>query len=483
MVAERAMAKISIPTRLRPGRLGFAVRKLLRLDRGGPVRREAVTDACDAAVGADREALVRLLYRAVFGREVDPDALELRLAALARGETFADIFRDAAMSEEGRNRMDGGSPPAAVAPAAEADEEDRKPLVLDAIRFAYIHFLDRAPTAEDLTFWSGVILSGQPIERFLSDIAQSEEARFKAGQREVGAGLSDGEFLMAASEPLFGRGLTPTETVVWQRRLESGNLTRAEMIQTVVGERIGLVSQAQRGAAANNSDICPVLGTSRMLSRDQWNQRAAELRLDRRSMPDPTPLGERQFRHTGQYVVSMIASLYRGRAFIETFLENIVSQTLFDRSELIIVDADSPEHEGDVVEAYRKVYPNIVYKRINYRLGIYDAWNVGVEMARGRYLTNTNLDDLRRHDSIALQAAFLDAEPEIDVVYQDFFYSFDSDLTFEQVAAFGFKSELPILTPHNLQLFNSPAQCPDVAAEPPRRDGAVRHVLQVGWRL
>ena len=52
------------------------------------------------------------------------------------------------------------------------------------------------------------------------------------------------------------------------------------------------------------------------------------------------------------------------------------------------------------------IYPNIVYKRINYRLGIYDAWNVGVGMARGRYLTNTNLDDLRRVDSIALQAAF-----------------------------------------------------------------------------
>jgi hypothetical protein len=60
------------------------------------------------------------------------------------------------------------------------------------------------------------------------------------------------------------------------------------------------------------------------------------------------------------------------------------------------------------------------------------------------------LDDLRRSDSIELQAALLDQNADVDVVYQDVYYSFDANLSFDAVAAHGFKTELPIITPHNM---------------------------------
>jgi hypothetical protein len=97
---------------------------------------------------------------------------------------------------------------------------------------------------------------------------------------------------------------------------------------------------------------------------------------------------------------------------------------------------------------------------MNYRIGIYDAWNEGVCLARGRYLTNTNLDDLRRADSLEIQSRTLDEHPFVDVTYQDFYYNFDSALDFTEVAAFGFKSDLPIVTPNNLLCFNSPHNAP-----------------------
>jgi glycosyltransferase involved in cell wall biosynthesis len=133
---------------------------------------------------------------------------------------------------------------------------------------------------------------------------------------------------------------------------------------------------------------------------------------------------------------------------------------LLTASELIILDADSPEREWEVIEKYQQVYDNIVYKGLNYRVSVYQAWNVGVELAGGRYLTNTNLDDLRRSDSIELQAALLDRNSDVDVVYQDVYYSFDANLSFDAVAAYGFKTELPIITPHNLLQFNSPHNAP-----------------------
>lgn len=411
----------------------------------------------------DHEDLIKLLYTAVLGRNIEPESLKARTDDLANGASFADMFRDVATSDEARHRR--SAPPGIATPCPQPVDpvslDDRIPQIHDAITLAYTHFLKRKPTIEDLTFWQGAISAGLPVESFLADIAKSEEAALKAGQLEIGAGLSDGQFLMVAGEALFGRGLMPVETVAWQRRLESGEFTRREMVTIVVSERIEAASRPEAEVGLHDADQCAILGTSRMLSRKQWDRKAVELRSrERPHKPAAVPLAERQFTHSGNYVVSMIASLYKGRAFIEKFLDNIVSQTLFDRSELIIVDADSPEGEEEVIEAYRRVYPNIVYKRINYRLGIYDAWNVGVGMARGRYLTNTNLDDLRRRDSIALQAAFLDARDDVDVVYQDFYYSFDPGLDFEEVEAFGFKSELPILTPNNLLMFNSPHNAP-----------------------
>ena len=95
-----------------------------------------------------------------------------------------------------------------------------------------------------------------------------------------------------------------------------------------------------------------------------------------------------------------------------------------------------------------------------YRIGIYSAWNMGVAMARGDYLTNANVDDLRRGDSLELQVAALDALPFADVVYQDVLYTFDGALTYEEVSAVGVKTDTPVITPHNLSLYNSPHNAP-----------------------
>ena len=159
--------------------------------------------------------------------------------------------------------------------------------------------------------------------------------------------------------------------------------------------------------------------------------------------------------------VSVLCSLYRGGEFIEEYLDNITSQTIFrEHCELIVIDANSPENEGETIERFARSFPQIVYRRLPFRAGIYAAWNAGVEISRGEYLTNANLDDLRRADSLEIQAATLDSLPFVDVVYQDFLYSFEPHLSFEDIAAVGVVSDLPIVTPHNLMRFNSPHNAP-----------------------
>ncbi len=265
--------------------------------------------------------------------------------------------------------------------------------------------------------------------------------------------LSDGEFVMNAMEALFpGGAATPMDIERWRGR-------RLRLIRKLVSARLGKRIRSKKTAFVPH--YSRIMGTERFLTPAVWQDRIARVDLAElrpraaRSRPAPG-----NFNHSGNYLVSAIASLYKGRRFIEAFLDNITSQTIFDRCELIIIDANSPEGEEGVISEYRKSYPNIVYKRFNSRIGVYDAWNVGIELARGKYLTNTNVDDMRRRNSFELQARALNRNSSADVVYQDFFYTFDPSLGFDQVARLGFKSELPIITAHNLLTFNSPHNAP-----------------------
>src|SRR5688572_15826126 len=73
--------------------------------------------------------------------------------------------------------------------------------------------------------------------------------------------------------------------------------------------------------------------------------------------------------------VSILTSVYRGDAFIEGFLADVVAQTIFTHCELILVDAASPGNEAAAIEPYLKLWPNIRYVRLDADPGLYATWN------------------------------------------------------------------------------------------------------------
>lgn len=329
-----------------------------------------------------------------------------------------------------------------------------EPDLTAAIELAYWYFLGRAPDAGGLENWREQLQQGLPIAQFHELLATSAEA---ASQFDELDRLSDGEFILLLAE--WTRfGVTPREVVFWMSTLAEDRSKRLDLVRLCLLRRVAQSRQPNQDSC--DPSECWIMGTKRSFTLTAWHERAAELAREGNPPPREVAPSRPPFQHSGEYVVSAIASLYKGRRYLEAFLENITGQTLFDRSELIIIDADSPEGEREIIADYQTRYPNIIYRRINFRIGVYDAWNIGVGLARGRYLTNTNLDDLRRDDSFQLQAGTLDRHSEVDVVYQDFYYSFDHTLSFEQVARFGFRSELPLVTPHGLLQFNLPHNAP-----------------------
>lgn len=334
------------------------------------------------------------------------------------------------------------------------------PTIEDAIRWVYERTVGRSAVPEEIEIWRNHFANGLPFNEFLLGMARSPEAVRHAAAKGILPDRSDGAFIQSAYELLHGRAASAWEIEHWAARLQSGAMQRSDVLAAIFTDAVRY-SESEAARAVHDGLSCKVMGTSRFVTVEDWQKRAQALKNEPAPPPDDRYRHRFQIKGPPRVLVSAIASLYKGGDFIEQFMDNITSQSVFDDyCELIIVDADSPENEAEVINRYLRRHERIRYIRINYRIGIYDAWNVGAKTAQGEYLTNTNLDDLRRRDSFELQAAVLDNLPFVDVTYQDFYYTFDPRLSFEEIARFGYESNLPIVTPHNMMEFNSPHNAP-----------------------
>ena len=116
--------------------------------------------------------------------------------------------------------------------------------------------------------------------------------------------------------------------------------------------------------------------------------------------------------------ISIITSLYKGSKFIDNFMKNIVSQTFFNKCELIILDANSPDKEyEDCIQKYENIYSNIKYKKLKERLGVQETMNLAVKYSTGQFLTIANVDDLRNTNHIEFLAKLLTVNDNADLVY------------------------------------------------------------------
>ena len=330
----------------------------------------------------------------------------------------------------------------------------------EAIRLAYHLILKRAAVEEEVQIWLRNFHNGVTFQEFLLGLYGGTEALARRAAQEIDPGVTDGDFIVDLFRVIHGRGCSAHEIDLLRQRLETHSATRQDLLNEAFAA-IAARERADEAPLLHDGLSTTLMGTGEVVTVQDWHDKARDAATLARARSDLRPVAPFVWAAEPGIRVSALASLYCGGDFIEQFMDNITGQTGFDRHcELIIIDADSPENEGDTIRRYLDRHPSVVYRRMNSRIGIYEAWNVGVEMARGRYLTNTNLDDLRRADSLEIQAGALDALPFADVVYQDFYTTFDPALSWEEVAAFGYKSDLPILTPHNMLHFNSPHNAP-----------------------
>ena len=315
--------------------------------------------------------------------------------------------------------------------------------------------LHRNPSPSEIRQWTHQVLDGRmDIETLIQAIATSPDAKVTRPNGNVLPHMPNGRFIQLAYEALRGCGARADQIAHWDHILRCGLSDRTRIVSDLSAQ------EAAERAPTNDPTRIHLMGTDKKIGIAEWRERKNAIdgsvpRAAAKIFPS-LELGNRS-----KVLVSAIASLYHGGEFIEQFLQNITSQTIFESyCELIIIDAASPSNESASIASYMQRFPNIVYHRTSTRIGIYEAWNLGIERARGLYVTNTNLDDIRRQDSFERQAEILEKFPFVDVVYQDFYYSFDAKVGFDEAARINARSSVPIVTPYNLLHFNSPHNAP-----------------------
>jgi glycosyltransferase involved in cell wall biosynthesis len=159
---------------------------------------------------------------------------------------------------------------------------------------------------------------------------------------------------------------------------------------------------------------------------------------------------------------SIITSVYNGDEYIEGFLENMTSQSIFkEKCELVIINANSPGNEEEVILKYKEKFPdNIVYERLEEDPGIYGTWNHALSLCSGEFITNANLDDRKSLDSLEKHAIALYTDDSVDLVYTDMLITDKINETWENNSSNGRKYNMPEFSYDALKMVNMPHAAP-----------------------
>lgn len=111
--------------------------------------------------------------------------------------------------------------------------------------------------------------------------------------------------------------------------------------------------------------------------------------------------------------VSAVMPTYNAAGYLNDAIDSVLAQT-FTHWELIVVDDGSEDNTPAILAAYDD--PRIRVLRLPKNRGRGAARNAGLAMATGRYVAICDSDDISLPHRFAEQVAFLDANPEIDIV-------------------------------------------------------------------
>jgi len=101
---------------------------------------------------------------------------------------------------------------------------------------------------------------------------------------------------------------------------------------------------------------------------------------------------------------SVITASFNSEKTISKTIESLLNQT-YTNFEYIIIDGDSKDSTLDIIKSFE---PEFKEKNISYKFisepdrGIYDAWNKGIKLSEGGWISFLGSDDTYTHEALSL---------------------------------------------------------------------------------
>ena len=143
--------------------------------------------------------------------------------------------------------------------------------------------------------------------------------------------------------------------------------------------------------------------------------------------------------------ITAIGPLHVYGKFIARFAANVVEQELFKETEHIVIYSE----DGPELDILRQ-YPNIKFIQEDKQLGVYNAWNIGIQASTTDYITNWNIDDIRYPTNTRVKYEFLHNNPNYSVAYNYYVTTQDIKDTFYTIQPEG---KVYLNFPDNYELY------------------------------
>lgn len=114
----------------------------------------------------------------------------------------------------------------------------------------------------------------------------------------------------------------------------------------------------------------------------------------------------------GGPIVSVIMPVYNCELYIREAVESILYQTYTD-FEFIIIDDASRDDTVSIIKTYNDPRVQLIEKPFN--SGYTNSLNLGLQVAKGKYIARMDGDDISFPERFARQIDFLEANPEVNL--------------------------------------------------------------------
>lgn len=136
-------------------------------------------------------------------------------------------------------------------------------------------------------------------------------------------------------------------------------------------------------------------------------------------------------KNKGKKMISIVCSNYNSDKWIDGYLQSLNAQYMRN-FEVIFVDANSTDNSLEKIKNF-KYRDGITERIMDYkeRIGIYDAWNVGIKEARSEWVMNYNTDDRLLPNALSTYRDLTFRYPDTDLFYSS--YVIVSDINYSNI--------------------------------------------------